>query len=76
MKDFTLHIIRDDLLVLSLGDRIPASQCHEIREKLREGIPDDIDVLVFSYTEVVDHRPAPPLVLEAAETLQTWLESL
>ncbi len=73
VSDFTLHIVRDDLLILSLGERVPPDVCKRIDTELRERLPINVRCLVFWQTSVIDHRPAPPEVLLAADIVEDWM---
>ena len=74
MADWSLHIISDKLLVLSVSDAVPAEVCHQVREDLAAKIADTgTRFLVLSSVEVRDMRNAPPPVIEAAELVDAWM---
>lgn len=74
MADWTLHIISERLLVLSISDAVPVDLCHQIREDLAAKLEDtETRFLVLSAVEVRDMRDAPPPIVVAAELVDAWM---
>lgn len=74
MADWSLHIVSDRLLILSIERRVPPDVCEQIRQQAGKTLEETgVKLLLFWDVTVRDMRDAPPPVVEAAVLVDAWM---